>query len=64
MTLTVAAGAIEYDEVGDFQELRTAGVQLRRESPELLILDTTAGTQLRIRSAMPIMVTAEEKGPR
>ena len=42
-TINLQAGAMDVDEAGVFQELRTAGVRLRRVSETHLILEAAAG---------------------
>lgn len=63
MTVSVAAGAMEVDDVGEFQELRTMGVRLRRIRLDELKLETTAGTTLTIRTATGARILVDAAEP-
>lgn len=62
MTANVSCGAMELDEAGEFQELRTMGVKLTRHSPKSLELVTTTGLRLFIESPERIDVTTTDAG--
>ena len=61
-TVTTSCGSMELDDSCEFQELRTSGVKVTRLEDCRLVLETTTGFKLRIKSATPITVTPEESG--
>jgi hypothetical protein len=60
VTLSLACGSYEVDSTGDFVEMLASGMRMVRISPESILIETTAGTRIRLRSATPILVTPEE----
>lgn len=59
-TVTISCGSMELDDTCAFQELRTSGVKVTRLDDCRVVLETTTGFKLRMRSATPITVTPEE----
>lgn len=61
VTLNMLSGAMDVDEEGQFQELRTAGVRLRRVNETRLVLETAQGDRLNITSHFRVDVVREQK---
>lgn len=59
-TVTTSCGSMELDDSGYFSELRTSGVKVTKIEEGRVLLETTTGFRLHIKSACPITVTPEE----
>ena len=59
-TLSLACGSAEADESGNITEVRTNGIKINAQEPELVVIETEQGTKLRLRSNSPINIYINE----